>query len=242
MFSLRSLKGITDRPEQTQIALGVVALLALIFGWWQLKSSIYLPLGLSTNTSVTNQSETLALGDNILALQQQDSDSDGLTDYDELYLYGTSPYLTDTDSDGYSDKMEVDSGNNPNCAPDTTCGPVFIAPTATESSIGGTPTAEDIRALLRQAGVSDDEIAKYDDIKLLQIYNEVAGEVSATDTSDQSDSNSSINLTPEQKELIKQMSGDELRQFLINGGADSATLEQVDDATLRTIIYQELGV
>jgi uncharacterized repeat protein (TIGR02543 family) len=39
-----------------------------------------------------------------------DSDSDGLTAYDELVLYGTNPALADTDGDGLSDGYEVGVG------------------------------------------------------------------------------------------------------------------------------------
>jgi len=48
-------------------------------------------------------------------LRSQDTDQDGFSDYDELYLYGTSPYLEDSDSDGISDKQEIDAGQDPNC-------------------------------------------------------------------------------------------------------------------------------
>ncbi len=52
----------------------------------------------------------------------KDTDSDGLVDYDELYVYKTSPYVSDSDSDGYDDKQEVFSGNNPNCPEGKDCG------------------------------------------------------------------------------------------------------------------------
>lgn len=41
------------------------------------------------------------------ALKGLDTDGDGLSDYDELYSYGTDPTNTDTDADGYSDYDEV---------------------------------------------------------------------------------------------------------------------------------------
>lgn len=59
------------------------------------------------------------------ALQEsktKDTDADGLVDYDELYVYKTSPYVSDSDSDGYDDKQEVFSGNNPNCPEGKDCG------------------------------------------------------------------------------------------------------------------------
>ena len=54
-------------------------------------------------------------------LRSQDTDQDGLSDYDELYLYGTSPYLEDSDSDGISDKQEIDAGQDPNCPSGQDC-------------------------------------------------------------------------------------------------------------------------
>jgi len=42
-----------------------------------------------------------------------DSDSDGLSDYDELFTYWTDPFDSDTDNDGANDKWEIDNGYNP---------------------------------------------------------------------------------------------------------------------------------
>jgi plastocyanin len=46
-------------------------------------------------------------------LKLTDTDSDGLSDYDEVVVYGTNPNLKDTDGDKYSDKLEIDNGYNP---------------------------------------------------------------------------------------------------------------------------------
>ena len=56
------------------------------------------------------------------ASKTKDTDLDGLVDYDELAVYKTSPYIVDSDSDGYDDKTEIFSGNNPNCPVGKTCG------------------------------------------------------------------------------------------------------------------------
>lgn len=42
-----------------------------------------------------------------------DSDDDGLSDGDEVYTYGTDPNDADTDGDGYDDGTEVSAGSNP---------------------------------------------------------------------------------------------------------------------------------
>ncbi len=45
--------------------------------------------------------------------KEKDTDRDGLSDYDERYIYGTSPYDQDSDNDGYSDYDEVKAGTDP---------------------------------------------------------------------------------------------------------------------------------
>ncbi|MBI5817219.1 MAG: DUF5011 domain-containing protein [Candidatus Yonathbacteria bacterium] len=42
-----------------------------------------------------------------------DSDHDGISDYDEKYIYGTNPNSADTDGDGYSDRAEITTGFDP---------------------------------------------------------------------------------------------------------------------------------
>lgn len=54
--------------------------------------------------------EELAAGS---APNDADSDDDGLSDYAELFLYGTNPALADTDGDGMPDGWEVGYGFNP---------------------------------------------------------------------------------------------------------------------------------
>lgn len=55
-------------------------------------------------------------------LRSQDTDKDGLSDYEELQFYHTSPYIQDTDSDGASDFEELQNGEDPNCPRGTDCG------------------------------------------------------------------------------------------------------------------------
>ena len=45
-----------------------------------------------------------------------DSDGDGLSDYDEVFIYGTNPMNADTDGDGMKDGWEVLHGLNPKVA------------------------------------------------------------------------------------------------------------------------------
>src|SRR5258708_2817826 len=56
-------------------------------------------------------------------MKSKDTDGDGLSDYDEVYVYHTSPYLKDSDSDGIDDKTELKRGTDPNCPEGKQCGP-----------------------------------------------------------------------------------------------------------------------
>jgi hypothetical protein len=44
----------------------------------------------------------------------KDSDTDGITDYDEVNLYKTNPQSADSDNDGFIDGIEILNGYNPN--------------------------------------------------------------------------------------------------------------------------------
>jgi len=72
----------------------------------------------TTNPYVINNRSILSyvifnIPDNT-TLQGMDSDSDGLTDYQELFVTYTNPFLPDTDNDGFTDRNEYLTGSDPN--------------------------------------------------------------------------------------------------------------------------------
>ncbi|MBT5807827.1 hypothetical protein HOI18_00965 [Candidatus Uhrbacteria bacterium] len=98
------------------------------------------------------------------AAKVSDTDGDGLVDYDELYIYKTSPYLTDSDSDGYDDNQEVFSGNDPNCPVGRDCG--VVAASEEANTAGVSPSS-----ILQGAGTSVDlEAVKFDTPKDVTDY------------------------------------------------------------------------
>lgn len=104
------------QPQKTAlIILSVLFVLVLFFSVWQLIIKIKKPFIFTANQENTNQSKVTSLNENT------DTDNDGLTDYEELFVYGTSPYLEDTDSDGFLDKDEVTKGTDPKCPDGQNC-------------------------------------------------------------------------------------------------------------------------
>lgn len=78
------------------------------------------------------------------AMKTTDVDKDGLTDYDETYLYKTSAYLADSDSDGIDDRTEIFGGKNPNCPEGKACAGVVAdaaGATGADPTILGGPIA-----------------------------------------------------------------------------------------------------
>ncbi|MBM5789819.1 hypothetical protein FJZ23_01900 [Candidatus Parcubacteria bacterium] len=134
------------------------------------------------------------------ASKTRDTDGDGLTDYDELYVYKTSPYLADSDSDGFDDKTEIFSNNDPNCPKDTVCGseaetvpsqnavPELVQALGQASALLSAgefdfdspedvaaffkqATIEEIRNALLQTGMSQEELDQISDEDLERFFN-----------------------------------------------------------------------
>jgi len=114
--------------KKHKIAAGALVVFGVfIFIAWivQMKNNIYGPFVYKSNNK--NQSNiSLTENNSEEVLKTKDSDKDGLSDWDELYLYHTSPYLEDSDSDGFTDKQEVDSNTDPNCPVGRDCGSLGI--------------------------------------------------------------------------------------------------------------------
>lgn len=108
--------------KSLKIGFSVFAVFAVVFGVLRLGQIIRI-----TNNTGDNQREKQyanALED--AKSRVIDTDEDGLTDWEEENLFGTSIYLADSDSDGINDKNEIDQGTDPNCEQGKTCGSDII--------------------------------------------------------------------------------------------------------------------
>lgn len=137
-----------------------------------------------------------------MSLQNQDTDKDGLSDYDEMYNYTTSPFLEDSDSDGLSDKIELEAGSDPLCHKDKDCGgEVYLPSPLTEleqqipnfsqtlpentlsqedqellKQASSDLSAEELRSLLEQSGFTKEQLDGFSDEELLRVWKETMGQ------------------------------------------------------------------
>ncbi len=99
------------------ILLSIFSVFAIGLGVLQIRNTMYAPFALNNGVPYTTKDDI----NTNEALIYRDTDKDGLNDFDELYVYITSPYLADTDSDGVDDKKEVEKGTDPTCAEGQNC-------------------------------------------------------------------------------------------------------------------------
>ena len=194
--------GLNPQNQKTigLVVLTFLALATIFFGLKTIPGRIIKPFNLQpsgrSGVGIDKEAQKQAA---LLALKNQDTDKDGLNDYDELTFYKTSPYLEDSDSDGFKDKEEIDSGYDPNCPQGQDCRLAIGAlPSAKESQqkelketlIKGveTPspsnqstvlglgldnlTPAQIRQLLEENGFKKEDLAKLDDKVLLEVWKE----------------------------------------------------------------------
>ena len=197
----------------------IIALAIVIFWIWQIKNQLNTPF----NYQPSAQEKANSLGANneatstaaINLLKETDTDGDGLSDYAELYIYHTSPYLADSDSDGISDLKEIEQGTNPNCPLGKTCngeGSNSNVSTSTIPSFSQAPSLTNT--------INNTKITKSNSVV----------------------STSTLNKTALQKVLSGQADAATLRQVLISSGvASAAQLKNISDQELLQSYKQTLA-
>lgn len=143
---------LTKEQKTGFVLLLVFGLCAVGMGLLQMRNTIYGPFVLKKKTD-TNQTAPLVV-DESEQLQAIDTDQDGLSNYEELFFYQTSPYLPDTDSDGIGDREEIATGSDPNCAEGKVCAADVLADVTTTPDVQiGLPGADPTLEVLGDAGL-----------------------------------------------------------------------------------------
>ena len=223
-----------DQPKTVVGFLIIMSIITIILGFWQLNNYLKAPFVVNFETSTQNLSEQLAKIKASTASQFTDTDHDGLTDYEELYIYKTSPYLEDSDSDGLTDGEEITAGTNPNCSQGQDCQlytEVNYNVNAIFEEFSNTSEEELLALSIRQAllanGVSAKELDQIDDATLIQMYNEIIVEETGQNTNQQ------LSLPPGvSKEELSNYTLEQIKEVLIAGGVSEEELNKIPDDEL----------
>lgn len=236
----------TNGPLSKGQKVGFILLLifgiSMVFlGFMQMRNTIRDPFrSKAIGTKVNSEAAST------LSLQDEDTDRDGLNNFDELQVYGTSPYLPDTDSDGISDSEEIKKGTDPNCPEGTNCGaettgtavdvkalqPSLLVPGQDltklfDTLLSGTADVGLLRSQLQQSGVKKEVLDGINDEQLLSLYQETIGQQLGTSTPASAQGNTQV--TPEL-----------LRKQLLQAGMDPKLLEKIGDEELFEVFTQTL--
>ncbi|OGY43937.1 MAG: hypothetical protein A2729_01280 [Candidatus Buchananbacteria bacterium RIFCSPHIGHO2_01_FULL_39_14] len=140
-----------------------------------------------------------------LALDSIDTDSDGLTDEQEIF-YHTDPNNADTDNDGYGDYQEIFHGYSPRQAE-----PIKLS--SLDSDNDGAPDSWEIRLGLDLLNPDTDGDGYSDGTEILNSYNPL--------TSEPQKQTKEIKVDLASQQLSYYFGGQELEKFLISGGVKS---------------------
>lgn len=233
--------------DQTNVKIVlVVGILAIVLGAWHSISGVknafvISPIVLEDKSNIVENLNQL-----------KDTDKDGLSDYDEKYVYGTSPYLSDTDSDGVSDYEEILAGQAPLCAGGTcqenlneSVNSTSISTDLLDSGPSALISLEELKSNLIEAGYPAEEVNKLSEADLNLIYAEVEKAVSDEnyvykDLDINLDTEDKVTLSAEELEQLQNLSIDEIKNLLIQGGATTEQLESVSDEELKSLYLEIL--
>lgn len=175
----------------------------------------------------------------IEAMKGKDTDADGLSDYDETYVYSTSPYLEDSDSDGTTDKAEIDKNDNPNCPQGKDCNfpePQERSATASDVKPFSAFAAQALREAMIQSGMSKEELAVFTDIELMQMYQEAVYNKTVG-----SESPEPADIDPKKLLYFEQLGPQEIRDLLVKAGVDPELIKTIPDGRLQEVYLQTLN-
>ncbi len=206
--------GLSKEQKIGFILLLAFAIFAIGLGVLQIRNTMYSRFALNDQVPFQLKDQV----NTVDALRFRDTDKDGINDFDELYVYGTSPYLADTDSDGIPDGEEVKRGLNPNCVegqdcsltPETAAVVVNVSSTLdpSMSAPADQPAIElgqaiqdpvQVRKMLIGAGVKKDVIDKFSDVQLMKMVNEIMSPSSTSTVNNIQNLNNNLSATGTKK-------------------------------------------
>ena len=238
--------------------LSLIGVAALSLGFVQFKKNLsnpfssFVPIG----EEIAKASQILDNSQDVQALRNKDSDQDGLSDYEEIYIYHTNPYNKDSDGDSFTDQQEINSSNDPNCPVGKVCEKKINTPEtptigSSEGASGGNTAnistnpllqsnfdiasvpADTLRQYLRQSGVSEEALSSLDDATLKQLYAQaMSGE--ATDTKALENISSSESLD----KIMSTIPASQIRSYLKDNGVPADIVDKLTDEELQQMLLK----
>lgn len=175
-----------------------ISVLLVAVSIFQFKSNIFSYGNRVKTDPLANLSSAERDDAEIAALKKADTDGDGLSDYDELYVYHSSPYMRDTDSDGIPDGEEVRKGTSPTCQEGKDClfNPIAAAANASSTAAQAAPSTtqpvapdqkadlstlspQELRDALIESGVPAAQLAGVSDEDLMKLVKQAQADNNA---------------------------------------------------------------
>lgn len=215
----------------------VIAVVAIIFGVVRLYHSLQEPF--AGKVSLANLNLSPEQVESIEQLKERDTDNDTLSDYDELYRYNTSPYLSDSDSDGANDAEEIAANSDPNCPSGKDCSAFGSGTAANSNTSGAALSAEELRRTLEAAGAPQYILNNTSDADLLALYQQLVAEQG---TPSQDNVNiATTNTGVVDPDVLKNLTAADIRELLRSSGVDEETLTGLDDETLVSVFLEAIN-
>jgi len=162
----------------------IIGVSALFYGGYSIAQQVITPFTAPVPTGIDlSELAPKTEEEELEALKLADSDQDTLSDYDEIHIYNTSPYIRDTDSDGFSDAQEIAEGSDPTCPPGGDCFGIRLVtpetkisdlfPQFSDSTISlKEKTLTEFRQIILDQGFDEEKLKEVSDEELLVILEE----------------------------------------------------------------------
>lgn len=206
------------------------------------------PFLFSFDTDLTDTNPLEQRKKEFAELSIKDSDGDTLSDFSELYINKTSPYIKDSDSDGTDDNVEIENKADPLCPTGQDCTGIIatnvnttVANTNNTANTNGNATtaapkldAAQIREELSKVGMSQDDLNKINDDDLIKLYNDTLGQAQAGAT------NNSSNSATQQLDDLQNLTPSQIRDLLAQNGVSETDLQNINDSELQQMYNSTL--
>lgn len=211
----------------------VIGIATLFLGIMQIKKNVASPFVRNTDIKFRTPEEIEKANED--RLKALDTDGDSVNDFDELYVFRTSPYLEDSDSDGEPDGKEIAANSDPNCPKGKTCRQPKLESGAGSSTGSGTASGSSSGSDSPTGGTATSGVGSNVTPQQVEAATDIALQSIIATFGDPT------KLTKEAAQAkIAAMTSDELHTFLRSIGVPDEAMAKTDDATLKRMLGETM--